>query len=342
MDYIKKFKEIADTGSMSIKESKFNKLLEELGIGDDDEVRLALVEALEDEGYTIIEDGVLYDSKSNVLPDNVKMYLYQIGNFELLTPEEEDALFREYVKTHDKQIKDRIINANLRLVVSIAKRYAYRGLPILDCIQEGNIGLIIAVDKFNPDKGYKFSTYATWWIRQAITRSISDSSRVIRLPVHMEEKLFKFQKFRRDFYLKYQREPSAAEVMEACEITKETYDIITMFSSNLSSLDRTINDEDDTTLGDMLPDGEDSVESVAIKNALNEELYNALEEVLTDKEKNIIYLRFGLKDGRPRTLEEVGKEFGVTRERIRQIEAKALRRLQRSRKSRKLREFVRN
>ncbi|HHT96581.1 MAG TPA: RNA polymerase sigma factor RpoD [Clostridiales bacterium] len=258
--------------------------------------------------------------------DPVHLYLKEIGNYNLLTMEEEVDLAKRIEKGEDFA-KQRLVESNLRLVVSIAKRYVGRGLSFLDLIQEGNLGLIKAVEKFDYTKGFKFSTYATWWIRQAITRAIADQSRTIRIPVHMSEVINKTYRVSRNLLQEYGREPTEHEIAEAMELPVEKVREILKVSADPISLDTPIGEEDDSHLGDFIKD-ETIVgpEEAAAYSVLQDQIAKLL-DTLTDREQRVLILRFGLLDGRPRTLEEVGKEFNVTRERIRQIEAKALRKL---------------
>lgn len=258
--------------------------------------------------------------------DPVHLYLKEIGNYNLLTMEEEVDLAKR-IEKGEEFAKQRLVESNLRLVVSIAKRYVGRGLSFLDLIQEGNLGLIKAVEKFDYTKGFKFSTYATWWIRQAITRAIADQSRTIRIPVHMSEVINKTYRISRNLLQEYGREPTEHEIAEAMELPVEKVREILKVSADPISLDTPIGEEDDSHLGDFIKD-ETIVgpEEAAAYSVLQDQIAKLL-DTLTDREQRVLVLRFGLLDGRPRTLEEVGKEFNVTRERIRQIEAKALRKL---------------
>ena len=273
------------------------------------------------------------------LEDPVRMYLKEIGKVSLLTAEEEIDLAQR-MEEGDELAKKTLAEANLRLVVSIAKRYVGRGMLFLDLIQEGNIGLIKAVEKFDYRKGYKFSTYATWWIRQAITRAIADQARTIRIPVHMVETINKLTRVSRQLLQELGREPSPEEIAEEMEIPVERVREIQKISQEPVSLETPIGEEEDSHLGDFLPDEDIPAPSeAAASTILKEQLVEVL-GTLTDREQKVLRLRFGLDDGRARTLEEVGKEFKVTRERIRQIEAKALRKLRHPSRSRKLREFL--
>ncbi len=271
--------------------------------------------------------------------DPVRMYLKEIGNVPLLSGEEEVELAKR-VEAGDEEAKKALTEANLRLVVSIAKKYVGRGMPFLDLIQEGNMGLMKAVDKFDYTKGYKFSTYATWWIRQAITRGIADTGRTIRVPVHMVETINKTLRMTRTLLQEFGREPTPEEVAERLNVPVSRVREVLKISRDPVSLDTPIGEEDDSHLGDFIED--DTALSPADSAAfsmLREELGTALES-LTDRERQVVRLRFGLEDGRARTLEEVGKEFNVTRERIRQIEAKALRKLRHPSRSKRLKDFL--
>ena len=271
--------------------------------------------------------------------DPVRMYLKEIGNVPLLSGEEEVELAKR-VEQGDEEAKKKLTEANLRLVVSIAKKYVGRGMPFLDLIQEGNMGLMKAVDKFDYTKGYKFSTYATWWIRQAITRGIADTGRTIRVPVHMVETINKTLRMTRTLLQELGREPTPEEVAARLNVPVARVREVLKISRDPVSLDTPIGEEDDSHLGDFIEDDTAlSPSDSAAFSMLREELKSALES-LTDRERQVIELRFGLLDGRARTLEEVGKEFNVTRERIRQIEAKALRKLRHPSRSKKLRDFL--
>ncbi len=271
--------------------------------------------------------------------DPVRMYLKEIGKIPLLTPEEETELAKR-MADGDEEAKRRMAEANLRLVVSIAKRYVGRGLLFLDLIQEGNLGLIKAVEKFDYTKGYKFSTYATWWIRQAITRAIADQARTIRIPVHMVETINKVIRVSRQLLQELGHEPTPEEIAKEMQMPVDKVRDILKIAQEPVSLETPIGEEEDSHLGDFIPDEEASEPSEAASfSLLREQLMDVL-DTLTPREKKVLELRFGLVDGRTRTLEEVGKEFNVTRERIRQIEAKALRKLRHPSRSKKLRDFL--
>ena len=271
--------------------------------------------------------------------DPVRMYLKEIGKVPLLTPDEEIELAKR-MELGDEEAKKTLAEANLRLVVSIAKRYVGRGMQFLDLIQEGNLGLIKAVEKFDYRKGYKFSTYATWWIRQAITRAIADQARTIRIPVHMVETINRLVRTQRQLLQSLGREPSPEEIAKEMDLPVDRVREIMKISQDPVSLETPIGEEEDSHLGDFIQD--DHVEGpvdAATFTLLHEQLMEVL-ETLTDREQKVLRLRFGLDDGRPRTLEEVGKEFNVTRERIRQIEAKALRKLRHPSRSKKLKDYL--
>ena len=273
------------------------------------------------------------------LDDPVRMYLKEIGKVPLLTAEEEIELAKR-MELGDEDAKKRLAEANLRLVVSIAKRYVGRGMLFLDLIQEGNLGLIKAVDKFDYKMGYKFSTYATWWIRQAITRAIADQARTIRIPVHMVETINKLMRVSRQLVQELGREPTPEEIAEKMELPIERVREIIKISQEPVSLETPIGEEEDSHLGDFIQDDNIPVPAeAATYTMLKEQIVDVL-TTLTEREQRVLRLRFGLDDGRSRTLEEVGKEFNVTRERIRQIEAKALRKLRHPSRSRKLRDYV--
>ena len=278
-------------------------------------------------------------TKDLTINDPVRMYLKEIGQIKLLTNEEESE-WADRIIQGDEEAKARLAEANLRLVVSIAKRYVGRGMLFLDLIQEGNIGLMKAVEKFDVEKGFKFSTYATWWIRQAITRAIADQARTIRVPVHMVETINKLARVERQLTLELNREPSEEELAKKMGTTIEKIRDIYKISQEPVSLETPIGEEEDSHLGDFIPDETNmSPEDYAINELLKDEISEIL-LTLTEREEKVIRLRFGLEDGRPRTLEEVGQLFGVTRERIRQIEAKALRKLRHPSRSRKLKDYL--
>ena len=288
-------------------------------------------------GGLLLDDNAL--TKDLTINDPVRMYLKEIGQIKLLSLEEESEL-ADRITAGDEQAKNILAEANLRLVVSIAKRYVGRGMLFLDLIQEGNIGLMKAVDKFDVTKGYKFSTYATWWIRQAITRAIADQARTIRVPVHMVETINKLARVQRQLTLELNREPSEEELAKKMNTTVEKVREIYKISQDPVSLETPIGEEDDSHLGDFIKDERNlSPEEFATNEMLKDEISQVL-ETLTEREEKVIRLRFGLEDGKPRTLEEVGQMFGVTRERIRQIEAKALRKLRHPSRSRKLRDYM--
>ena len=279
------------------------------------------------------------DDKGMTVDDPVKVYLKEIGRVPLLTPEEEIELAIR-ISDNDQHAKQRLAEANLRLVVSIAKRYVGRGMQFLDLIQEGNLGLIKAVEKFDYSKGFKFSTYATWWIRQAITRAIADQARTIRIPVHMVETINKLIRVSRQLLQELGREPLPEEIAEELDMPVERVREILKISQEPVSLETPIGEEEDSHLGDFIQDDNVPVPAdAAAYTLLKEQLVEVL-STLTDREQKVLRLRFGLDDGRGRTLEEVGKEFNVTRERIRQIEAKALRKLRHPSRSKKLKDFL--
>lgn len=290
-----------------------------------------------------LEEPIILDdseiTKDININDPVRMYLKEIGRISLLSPEEELAL-SERVAAGDEDAKNELAESNLRLVVSIAKRYVGRGLLFLDLIQEGNIGLMKAVDKFDSDKGYKFSTYATWWIRQAITRALADQARTIRVPVHMVETINKMSRIQRQLTLELNREPSEEELAKKMGISVEKVREVIKISQEPVSLETPIGEEDDSHLGDFIKDESSmSPEEYATNEILKEEIKSVL-MTLQVREQEVLELRFGLVDGTCHTLEEVGKKFNVTRERIRQIEAKALRKLRHPSRAKKLKDFL--
>lgn len=288
-----------------------------------------------------IEDNIMELPESVRIDDPVRMYLKEIGKVPLLQPDEEIEIAK-HIELGDEYAKKRLIESNLRLVVSIAKKYLNRGMFFLDLIQEGNMGLIKAVDKFDYRKGYKFSTYATWWIRQAITRSIADQARTIRVPVHMVETINRMNRIQRSMLQTLGRQPTPDELAEEMHISVDKVREILKVAQDPVSLETPIGEEEDSHLGDFLPDDEVLSPSDSTSyNLLREQLMKVL-ETLTDREKKVLMLRFGLIDGRPHTLEEVGRTFDVTRERIRQIEAKALRKLRHPSRSKSLKDFLDN
>lgn len=299
---------------------------------------LAAEDALSDEELAITADNV--DAFAD---DSVRMYLREIGKIPLLTQEEELELAKKVLEG-DKKAKDKLAEANMRLVVSIAKRYGGRGLDFLDLIQEGNTGLLRAVEKFDPDKGFKFSTYATWWIRQAITRAIADQARTIRIPVHMVETINKVLRTTRRLTQELNREPTNEEIAEAMGLEVDKIENVMRIKQDIASLDASVGrdgDDEESVLGDFVEDSErDSPEDATANQILKEQIAEIL-TTLGEREQKIIKLRFGIGGGRPHTLEEVGNEFSVTRERIRQIEAKALAKLRKQKETKKLHEYLR-
>lgn len=295
----------------------------------------------EDDGEE--EDGVIIPTHSSnkdiKINDPVRMYLKEIGRINLLTSEEEYE-YALQVEEGNEDAKRILAESNLRLVVSIAKRYVGRGMAFLDLIQEGNIGLMKAVDKFNPSKGYKFSTYATWWIRQSITRAIADQARTIRIPVHMVETMNRVNRTSRRLLQEYGREPTPEEIAEAMNLPVERVLEISKISQEPVSLETPIGEEEDSHLGDFIQDEHIPVPADEAAHTLLREQLEKVMDTLSEREQKVLALRFGLEDGKPHTLEEVGREFQVTRERIRQIEAKALRKLRHPTRSRKLRDFL--
>ena len=300
---------------------------------------------MEEEDFSKEEEGEEIDLDAVDLlegigtEDPVRMYLKEIGTVPLLTAEEEYALAMKK-QEGDEYAKQRLIEANLRLVVSIAKRYTGRGMSFLDLVQEGNLGLIKGVEKFDPEKGFKLSTYATWWIRQSVTRALADQARTIRVPVHMVETINKMSKMQRKLTLELGYEPSVKELAEHLDMTEEKVQEIMQIAREPASLQTPIGEEDDSNLGDFVADAnvlspEGNVESVMLREHID-----SLLDDLKERERQVIVLRFGLEDGHPRTLEEVGREFNVTRERIRQIEAKALRKLRNPVRSKRIRDFL--
>ena len=319
--------------------------LKKLEKGDEKEDSEDELLGLEDDDFTKDEEGEEIDLDAVDLlegigtEDPVRRYLKEIGTVPLLTAEEEYSLAMKK-QAGDEYAKQRLIEANLRLVVSIAKRYTGRGMSFLDLVQEGNLGLIKGVEKFDPEKGFKLSTYATWWIRQSVTRALADQARTIRVPVHMVETINKMSKMQRKLTLELGYEPSVKELAEHLDMTEEKVQEIMQIAREPASLETPIGEEDDSNLGDFVADAnvlspEGNVESVMLREHID-----SLLDDLKERERQVIVLRFGLEDGHPRTLEEVGKEFNVTRERIRQIEAKALRKLRNPVRSKRIRDFL--
>lgn len=310
--------------------------IELVGESDDEDPDIKKLAKEDDEEFDLNDLSVPPGVKIN---DPVRMYLKEIGRVDLLSAEEEIKLAHR-IEEGDEEAKRRLAEANLRLVVSIAKRYVGRGMLFLDLIQEGNMGLIKAVEKFDYRKGFKFSTYATWWIRQAITRAIADQARTIRIPVHMVETINKLIRVQRQLLQDLGREPTPEEIGEDMDLTPDKVREILKIAQEPVSLETPIGEEDDSHLGDFIEDQDATSPSEhAAYELLKEQLEDVL-DTLTDREENVLRLRFGLDDGRTRTLEEVGKVFGVTRERIRQIEAKALRKLRHPSRSKRLKDFL--
>lgn len=318
-----------------------------------DVLRIIDTDALVDEDLLLDkdDDGFLEDEEENIdldaidllegigTEDPVRMYLKEIGTVPLLSADEELELAKKK-SAGDNTAKERLIESNLRLVVSIAKRYTGRGMSFLDLVQEGNLGLIKGVEKFDYEKGYKLSTYATWWIRQSVTRALADQARTIRVPVHMVETINKMSKMQRKLTLELGYEPTTTELAEALGMSEDKVIEIMQIAREPASLETPIGEEDDSNLGDFVADNNAVTPEGNIESVMLREHIDTLLEDLKDREKQVIVLRFGLLDGHPRTLEEVGKEFNVTRERIRQIEAKALRKLRNPVRSKKIKDFL--
>ncbi len=291
-----------------------------------------------------IDDETLNNSQyfDDISDDSVRLYLREIGKIPLLTSEEELALAQKVV-AGDKRAKDKMAEANMRLVVSIAKRYSGRGLDFLDLIQEGNTGLLRAVEKFDPDKGFKFSTYATWWIRQAITRAIADQARTIRIPVHMVETINKLLRTQRRMTQELNREPTIEELAKELEMEPEKVEYVIKIKQDITSLDAGVGrdgEDEDSTLGEFIEDEDGKTPQDSATEQLLKEQVQSVLSTLSDREQKIIKMRFGLENGKSHTLEEVGQEFAVTRERIRQIEAKALAKLRKHKDAKKLHEYL--
>ena len=321
------------------KVDKLYDTLESLNIDIVDDIDLSDLDGKDFDGEHDEDDDALLSVEGISIDDPVKVYLKEIGRVPLLTPEEEIELAERMAKG-DPYARKRLSEANLRLVVSIAKRYVGRGMQFLDLIQEGNLGLIKAVEKFDHTKGFKFSTYATWWIRQAITRAIADQARTIRIPVHMVETINKVKKVSSQLLHKNGHDPTAEEIAEELDMPIDKVREIMRVAQEPVSLETPIGEEEDSHLGDFIPDEDASEPAEAASFTLLKEQLVEVLSTLTPREEKVLRLRFGLEDGRSRTLEEVGKEFNVTRERIRQIEAKALRKLRHPSRSKKLKDFL--
>ena len=341
------YQEISDFFSdMPLEEDQFERILEALEASNVDVLRITNDDDIDDEPIILSdEDDVDVENLDLSIPDGisiedpVRMYLKEIGKVPLLSAQEEIELAKR-MELGDQDAKKRLAEANLRLVVSIAKRYVGRGMLFLDLIQEGNLGLIKAVEKFDYRKGYKFSTYATWWIRQAITRAIADQARTIRIPVHMVETINKLIRVSRQLLQELGREPTPEEIAEEMNMPVDRVREILKISQEPVSLETPIGEEEDSHLGDFIQDDNVPVPADAASFTLLKEQLVEVLGTLTEREQKVLRLRFGLDDGRARTLEEVGKEFNVTRERIRQIEAKALRKLRHPSRSRKLKDYL--
>ena len=327
---------------LEIEPDQFDKILEtleSLGVDVVNEIDIVEDEETSTQQGAVEEDLDLSVPEGIGIDDPVRMYLKEIGKVPLLTADDEIAIAQQ-MEAGDEMAKRKLAEANLRLVVSIAKRYVGRGMLFLDLIQEGNLGLIKAVEKFDYRKGYKFSTYATWWIRQAITRAIADQARTIRIPVHMVETINKLIRVSRQLLQDLGREPQPEEIAREMSISEEKVREIIKIAQEPVSLETPIGEEEDSHLGDFIPDEDAPAPAEAASFTLMKEQLMSVLDTLTPREEKVLRLRFGLDDGRQRTLEEVGKEFSVTRERIRQIEAKALRKLRHPSRSKKLKDFL--
>ena len=328
-DQTERFYDILEQAGIEIDVSD---VLDLIGTADMDNPTLSEMQAIEDEGLP-------EDVENAKLDDPVRMYLKEIGRIKLLTPEEEQEIAKKMAEG-DEDARKRMSEANLRLVVSIAKRYVGRGMQLLDLIQEGNLGLMKAVEKFDYTKGYKFSTYATWWIRQSITRAIADQARTIRIPVHMVETINRVLRTSHSMVQKLGREPTTKEIADELHIEESKVEEVLKIAQEPVSLETPIGEEEDSHLGDFIQDDEASQPSEEASYTLLREQLEEVLSTLTPREEQVLRMRFGLTDGKPHTLEEVGKEFDVTRERIRQIESKALRKLRHPSRSKKLRDFL--
>ena len=338
-DQTERFYDILEQAGIEIDVSD---VLDLIGTADMDNPTLSEMQAIENEGLPadLDEPEALPEDVENAkLDDPVRMYLKEIGRIKLLTPEEEQEIAKKMAEG-DEDARKRMSEANLRLVVSIAKRYVGRGMQLLDLIQEGNLGLMKAVEKFDYTKGYKFSTYATWWIRQAITRAIADQARTIRIPVHMVETINRVLRTSHSMVQKLGREPTTKEIADELHIEESKVEEVLKIAQEPVSLETPIGEEEDSHLGDFIQDDEASQPSEEASYTLLREQLEEVLSTLTPREEQVLRMRFGLTDGKPHTLEEVGKEFDVTRERIRQIESKALRKLRHPSRSKKLRDFL--
>lgn len=300
---------------------------------------MAPTDITENDTDELLKEDINVIASEIPMDDSMKLYLHEIGSIPLLTAEQEVEIAKR-IESGDVQARDQLISANLRLVVSIAKRYLGRGLSVEDLIQNGNIGLMKAVEKFDYTKGYKFSTYATWWIRQAITRSVADQGRLVRIPVHMNEKIFKYARAKKDFLQNFGFEPSNRDVADQLGWRVEDVERVSSIVTNPTSLDASIGEDEDSSLGDFVPDENAADADTIITNYELTEILRTLMGPLTEREKGVLVYRFGLDGAAPLTLEEVGEIYGVTRERIRQLEAKAIRKIRYSRKRRLLRGYV--
>ena len=336
-----KFYDVLEAAGVEIDVSD---VLDLIGTADMENPTLSEMQAIEDEGLDVQNDNFEELDDSNVkLDDPIRMYLKEIGKIKLLTPEEELEVAKKMAEgTEEEQAaaRKRMSEANLRLVVSIAKRYVGRGMQLLDLIQEGNLGLMKAVEKFDYTKGYKFSTYATWWIRQSITRAIADQARTIRIPVHMVETINRVLRTSHSMVQKLGREPTTTEIAQELHMEVSKVEEILKIAQEPVSLETPIGEEEDSHLGDFIQDDEASQPSEEASYTLLREQLEEVLSTLTPREEQVLRMRFGLMDGKPHTLEEVGKEFDVTRERIRQIESNALRKLRHPSRSKKLRDFL--